>query len=155
MAHLDTTDKKILDLLQHDATLSATDIADRIGLSQSPCWRRINRLQQEEYIRSTHAVLNRQKIGWDVVVLVNIKLSSLGRKMQKEFEQVMIDFPCILECWSTSGAMDYSLRVIAKSIEDYEHFLRSELLALPHIKEAQSDFTMREIKNITYLPMDL
>ncbi|ETI59161.1 Lrp/AsnC family transcriptional regulator [Marinomonas profundimaris] len=154
MEHLDSTDRKILQLLQHDGSLSATQVADNIGLSQSPCWRRINRLQQEGFIRSTQAILDRNKLGLGIVVLVNIKLSSHGRKMLDEFEQAIVDFPEVVECWTISGAMDYSLRVVSKSIESYEHFLRSQLLQLPHIQEAQSHFTMREVKNITTLPLD-
>jgi len=155
MENLDSTDRKILNFLQHDGSLSATDIADKIGLSQSPCWRRIHSLQQEGYIRSTQAILDRNKLGLGIVVLVNIKLSSHGRKMLDEFEQAIVDYPEVVECWTISGAMDYSLRVVSNSIESYEHFLRSQLLQLPHIQEAQSHFTMREVKNITTLPLDM
>jgi len=155
MEHLDSTDRKILNLLQHDGSLNATQVAEKIGLSQSPCWRRINRLEQDGYIRSTRAILDRNKLGLGIVVLVNIKLSSHGRKMLDEFEQAIVDFPEVVECWTISGAMDYSLRVVSKSIESYEHFLRSQLLQLPHIHEAQSHFTMSEVKNITTLPLDL
>ena len=154
MEHLDSTDRKILNLLQHDGSLSATQVADKIGLSQSPCWRRINRLEQDGYIRSTQAILDRNKLGLGIVVLVNIKLSSHGRKMLDEFAQAIVDYPEVVECWTISGAMDYSLRVVSNSIESYEHFLRSQLLQLPHIQEAQSHFTMREVKNITTLPLD-
>lgn len=153
MEQLDSTDRKILNLLQHDGSLSATQVAEHIGLSQSPCWRRINRLEQEGFIDSTRAILNRNKIGLGIVVLVSIKLSSHGRKMLDEFEQAIVDFPEVVECWTISGAMDYSLRVVSKSIESYEHFLRTRLLQLPHIQEAQSHFTMREVKNITTLPL--
>ncbi|MEL0612014.1 Lrp/AsnC family transcriptional regulator [Marinomonas arenicola] len=154
MDDLDQTDRKILNLLQRDATLTATQVADHVGLSQSPCWRRINRLEQEGYIQSTQAILNRHKVGLDIVVLVNIKLSSHGRKMLDEFEQSIVDFSEVVECWTISGSMDYSLRVVAKNIGSYETFLRSKLLQLPHIQEAQSHFTMREVKNVTQLPID-
>ena len=154
MEQLDSTDRKILNLLQHDGSLSATQVADKIGLSQSPCWRRINRLEQDGYIRSTQAILDRNKLGLGIVVLVNIKLSSHGRKMLDEFEQAIVDYPEVVECSKQiSGAMDYSLRVVSNSIESYEHFLRSQLLQLPHIQEAQSHFTMHN-KNITTLPLD-
>ncbi|MBJ7537233.1 Lrp/AsnC family transcriptional regulator [Marinomonas transparens] len=155
MENLDSTDRKILNLLQLDANLTATDIAEQIGLSQSPCWRRINRLQQEGFIQSTQAILNRQKMGLDIVVLVNIKLSSHGRKMLDEFEQAIVDLDEVMECWTISGSMDYSLRVVAKNISGYENFLRGTLLQLPHIQEAQSHFTMREVKNVTHLPLGL
>ncbi|MEL0636512.1 MULTISPECIES: Lrp/AsnC family transcriptional regulator [Marinomonas] len=154
MGEIDPTDRKILKLLQMNASLTATEVAERVGLSQSPCWRRINRLQQEGFIQSTQAIVNRHKVGLDIVVLVNIKLSSHGRKMLDEFEQAIVDFSEVVECWTISGAMDYSLRVVAKNIGSYETFLRSKLLQLPHIQEAQSHFTMREVKNVTQLPLD-
>ena len=153
MNSLDLTDRKILRLLQSNGNLSATEVAEQIGLSQSPCWRRISRLQQEGYIRHKVALIDRQKVGLDIVVLVNIKLSSHGRKMLDEFEEAIVGYPEVVECWTISGSMDYALRVVAKNIESYETFLRSKLLQLPHIHEAQSHFTMREVKNTTELPL--
>ena len=153
MESLDKTDLKILDILQKDASLSATEIADQIGLSQSPCWRRIHRLQETGIIRQQVALVDRTKLGLDIVVLVNIKLSSHGRKMLDQFEEAIQGYSEVVECWTISGAMDYALRVVVKDIESYEHFLRTELLQLPHIHEAQSHFTMREVKNTTELPL--
>lgn len=153
MDSLDFTDRKILRLLQENGHLSATEVAERIGLSQSPCWRRIHRLQQEGYIRNKVAIVDRQKVGLDIVVLVNIKLSSHGRKMLDEFEDAIVGYPEVVECWTISGSMDYALRVVTRNIESYETFLRSKLLQLPHIQEAQSHFTMREVKNTTELPI--
>lgn len=150
---LDKTDHKILYLLQRDAELSATEIADQVGLSQSPCWRRINRLQQEGYIVKTVALLNRQKLDLGIVVFVSIKLSSHGRNLLEEFESAIIGYEEVVECWTISGAMDYILRVVVKDIQSYEYFLRSQLLKLPHIQEAQSHFTMTEVKNTTVLPI--
>ncbi|NTS76598.1 Lrp/AsnC family transcriptional regulator [Catenovulum sp. SM1970] len=152
-APLDKTDKKILALLQSDATLTAQEIAEQVGLSQSPCWRRIHRLQEENYIAKNVALLDRHKLGLGVVVFVNIKLSSHGRNMLEEFEHAIVGYPEVVECWTISGSMDYILRVVAENIESYEHFLRSRLLKLPHILEAQSHFTMTEVKNTTTLPI--
>jgi len=151
---LDNIDRKILQLLQRDANLSATELADRVGLSQSPCWRRINRLQEEGYIKNRVALLDRQKLGLSIVVFVNIKLSAHGWNMLNEFEAAIVSFPEVLECWTISGGMDYTLRVVTKDIESYEQFLRRRLLQLPHIQEAQSNITMTEVKNTTQLPLD-
>ncbi|MBY4676970.1 Lrp/AsnC family transcriptional regulator [Marinobacterium arenosum] len=150
---LDHIDRKILQLLQQDANLSATELADRVGLSQSPCWRRINRLQQAGYIRRKVALLDRQKLGLGIVVFVNIKLSSHGWNMLNEFEAAIVGFPEVMECWTMSGGMDYIIRVVTKDIESYEQFLRRRLLQLPHIQEAQSHITMTEVKNSTELPL--
>lgn len=150
---LDSTDRKILELMQNNANLSATELAERVGLSQSPCWRRINRLQQEGYIKHKVALLDRQKLGLGIVVFVNIKLSAHGWNMLNEFEEAIVGFPEVLECWTMSGGMDYTLRVVTKDIESYEQFLRRRLLQLPHIHEAQSNITMTEVKNCTQLPL--
>jgi len=155
MQKLDNTDRKILALLQRNNNLSAAEVAEQVGLSQSPCWRRINRLQEEGIIRGGVALLNRKILGLNVVVFVNVKLSMHGWNMLNEFEQAIVSFPEVLECWTISGSMDFTLRVVTKDIDSYEHFLRRKLLQLPHIKEAQSNFTMTEVKNTTELPLEI
>jgi len=155
MQKLDNTDRKILALLQRNNNLSASEIAEKVGLSQSPCWRRINRMQEEGIISSGVALLNRKVLGLNVVVFVNVKLSMHGWNMLNEFEEAIVSFPEVLECWTISGGMDFTLRVVTKDIDSYEHFLRRKLLQLTHIKEAQSHFTMTEVKNTTELPLDL
>ncbi|MCJ8341135.1 MAG: Lrp/AsnC family transcriptional regulator [Pseudomonadales bacterium] len=155
METLDKTDRKILAILQKNNNLSAAEIAERVGLSQSPCWRRINRLQEEGFIIGGVATLDRKKLGLKVVVFVQVKLSMHGWNMLNEFEEAIVSFPEVLECWTISGGMDFTLRVVTKDIDSYEHFLRRKLLQLPHIKEAQSHFTMTEVKNTTELPLEL
>jgi len=150
---LDKTDLRILKLLQENANLSATDIADRVGLSQSPCWRRINALQENGYIQAKVALLDRHKLDLGIVAFMNIKLSNHGRNSLEEFEQAIVDFPEVVECWTISGNMDYILRVVTKDIQSYEAFLRKKLLKLEHINEAQSHITMTEVKNTTELPL--
>ncbi len=155
MENLDKTDRAILLQLQKNNNQSAAEIADKVGLSQSPCWRRINRLQEEGYITGGVATLNRKKLGLKVVVFVHVKLSMHGWSMLNEFEEAIVSFPEVLECWTISGTMDFTLRVVTKDIDSYENFLRKKLLQLPHIKEAQSHFTMTEVKNTTELPLDI
>lgn len=151
---LDNTDRQILKWLQQDANLSASELAEKVNLSQSPCWRRINRLQEEGYIKHRVALLDRQKLGLSLVVFVNIKLSAHGWNMLNEFEEAIVSFPEVLECWTISGGMDYTLRVVSRDISSYEQFLRSRLLQLPHIQEAQSNIAMTEVKNSTQLPLE-
>ncbi|MGB1236946.1 MAG: Lrp/AsnC family transcriptional regulator [Pseudomonadales bacterium] len=155
MESLDKTDKIILELMQRDSSLSAAQIAEKVGLSQSPCWRRINKLQQLGLIGPSVAILDRKKLGLNIVVLVHVKLSTHGWNMLNEFEAAIVSFPEVLECWTISGGMDYTLRVVTKDIDSYEKFLRHQLLQLPHIKEAQSHFTLTEVKNTTALPLEL
>ncbi|MBO1254736.1 Lrp/AsnC family transcriptional regulator [Alteromonas sp. 5E99-2] len=150
---LQKIDIHILQLLQKDANLSATEIAEQVGLSQSPCWRRINRLQQEGYIKSKVALLDRHKLDCELVAFVNIKLSTHGRNSLEEFELAIVGYAEVAECWTISGNMDYVLRVVTKDIQSYENFLRNKLLKLAYIHEAQSHIAMTEVKNTTELPI--
>ncbi|MFT5708672.1 MAG: Lrp/AsnC family transcriptional regulator, partial [Oceanospirillaceae bacterium] len=111
MENLDKTDKLILSYLQQDNTLSASDIADKVGLSQSPCWRRINKMQEQGIICGGAATLDRKKLGLKVVVIVNVKLTAHGWSMLNEFEDAIVAFSEVLECWTISGGMDFMLRV--------------------------------------------
>ena len=154
MHKLDSIDKTILSLLQSDGNLSAAEISEKVNLSQSPCWRRISRLEEEGYIKNKVVLLDRQKLGLNSVVFVNIKLSAHGRKMLREFEEAVVSFPEVVECWTITGGVDYSLRIVTKDIQSYEVFLRQRLLQLPHILEAQSHVGITEVKHTTELPIN-
>jgi len=147
-------DRKILRLLQHDADLSAAEIAERVELSQSPCWRRIHRLQEEGLIERKVALLNPKRLGLSMTVFVNIKLSAHGRNNLAEFEQAIVGYPEVLECHTMAGSSDYLLKVVARDIDAYERFLRDQLLRLPHVQEAHSNIAMSEVKRTTELPLD-
>ncbi len=100
---LSPIDRKILRLLQHDASLSAAEIAERVELSQSPCWRRIHRLQEDGVIERTVALLSTQKLGLSMTVFVEVKLSGHGRRYLAEFEEAIIGHPEVLECYTMAG----------------------------------------------------
>ncbi|KPX38819.1 AsnC family transcriptional regulator [Pseudomonas ficuserectae] len=147
---LSPIDRKILRLLQHDASLSAAEIAERVELSQSPCWRRIHRLQEDGVIERTVALLSTQKLGLSMTVFVEVKLSGHGRRYLAEFEEAIIGHPEVLECYTMAGGMDFML----KDIASYERFLRDHLLQLPHVHEAHSNIAMSTVKRTTELPLD-
>ncbi|PZP26237.1 Lrp/AsnC family transcriptional regulator [Pseudomonas kuykendallii] len=147
-------DRKILRLLQHDADLSAAEIAERVELSQSPCWRRVHRMQEEGLIERKVALLNPKLLGLSMTVFVNIKLSAHGRNNLAEFEQAIVGYPEVLECHTMAGSSDYLLKVVARDIDAYERFLRDQLLRLPHVQEAHSNIAMSEVKRTTELPLD-
>ncbi len=152
---LDQTDRKILEILQTDATLSASDIADRVGLSQSPCWRRINRLEKRGIIRRRVALLDQRALGLNVVVFAHIKLSAHGRKSLPEFENAIRNFPEVLDCFTTTGEVDYILKVVTRNIESYEQFFRNSLSQLPSVQEVNSTVALSNIKTTTALPLGL
>ena len=99
MQNIDLIDQKILSLLQSDSNLSVAEVADKVNLSQSPCWRRISRLKEEGYIKNKVILLDRQKLGLHSVVFVNIKLNAHGRNFLSEFEEAVVSFPEVVECW--------------------------------------------------------
>ncbi|MDA8486392.1 Lrp/AsnC family transcriptional regulator [Pseudomonas resinovorans] len=151
---LSPIDRKILRLLQHDADLSAAEVAEKVELSQSPCWRRIHRMQEEGLIERKVALLNPRLLGFSITVFVNIKLSAHGRNNLTEFEEAIVGYPEVLECYTMAGGSDYLLKVVAKDIASYERFLRDQLLQRPHVLEAHSNIAMSEVKRTTELPLD-
>jgi len=153
-SNLDGQDIAILKLLQVDASLSSAAIAERLNMSQSPCWRRINRLQQEGLIRQEVALLNRAGLGMDVVVFATINLTSTGRQNLLAFEQDIVKHPEVMECYTMTGIWDYMLKIVTRDIRHYEEFVRNTLTASPEIRELHSHMAVTEIKNSTELPLD-
>ena len=147
-------DVQILKLLQADATVSTAAIAERINLSQSPCWRRINRLEQEGAIKRRVALLDRDALGMEVVVFATINLTSTGRQNLLAFEQEIVRHPEVVECYTMTGIWDYMLKIVTRDIRHYEAFVRNTLTASPSIRELHSHMAVTEIKNTTELPLD-
>ncbi len=141
-------------LLQSDATLSSAAIAERVNLSQSPCWRRINRLEEDGLIRRRVALLDRDALGMDVVVFATINLTSTGRQNLLEFERDIVEHQEVMECYTMTGIWDYMLKIVTRDIRHYEEFVRNTLTASPSIRELHSHMAVTEIKNSTELPLD-
>lgn len=150
---LDSFDRKILTLLQEDAALSAAEIGDRIGLSQSPVSRRIARLRETGYIRRSVALLDREKLGLSAQVFAQIKLSAHGRQHLEEFTSAIRNFPEVLECYVLMGPVDFLLRIVAADINAYERFFFDKLSRVPGIQEVNSIVALSEIKATTALPL--
>ena len=144
----------ILRLLQRDATTSTAAIAEKINISQSPCWRRINRMEQDGLIRGRVALLDRTALGMDVVVFATINLTSTGRQNLIEFERAIVGHPEVIECYTMTGIWDYMLKIVTRDIRHYEAFVRNTLTASPSIRELHSHMAVTEIKNTTELPLD-
>jgi Lrp/AsnC family transcriptional regulator len=151
--NLDRYDRQILDLVQQDASLSAADIGARIGLSQSPCWRRIHRLQRAGYVRGQVALLDRHRLGLDVLVFALVKLTAHGRRSLPEFAEAIRERPEVLECFTLMGDMDFLLRIVVPDIQAYEHFFFATLSQLPGVQEVHSNIAMSEMKSTTALPL--
>ncbi len=153
MPDLDAFDRKILDLLQRDCTLSSALLAERVGLSQSPCWRRIQRLKSEGYIKAEVALLDRAKMGLKTQIFAQVKLSAQGRQHLDEFSEAIRRFPEVLECWVLMGPVDFLLRIVAADVESYERFFFDHLSRVPGIQEITSTVALSEIKATTTLPI--
>ena len=151
---LSPQDVRILQLLQTDATISTAAIAERINVSQSPCWRRINRLEEEGVIKRRVALLDRETLGMEVVVFATVNLTSTGRQNLIEFERDIERHPEVMECYTMTGIWDYMLKIVTRSIRHYEEFVRNTLTASPSIRELHSHMAVTEIKNVTELPLD-
>lgn len=150
---LDKFDRGILALLQEDATVSIAEIAERVGLSSSPCWRRVQRMHKEGVIRGRVALLEREKLGLAVMIFAEVKLAVHGRKSLSEFENAVRRFPEVLECHTVLGEVDYLLRVVTEDIHAYERFFRQRLSQVPGVAEINSRIVISEIKSTTALPL--
>ncbi|QNA85329.1 Lrp/AsnC family transcriptional regulator [Sphingomonas sp. So64.6b] len=151
---LDAFDRKILKLLQVDSSRSTTDIADAVGLSQAPCWRRIQRLKQDGYIRGQVSLVDRRKVGLNAQVFAQVKLSAHGRSNLAEFSDAIRQFPEVLDCFVLMGPVDFMLRIVARDIDAYERFFFDKLSQVPGIQEINSMVALSEIKSTTELPLD-
>lgn len=151
--NLDDTDRKLLAILQRDSTIPVGEIAERVGLSQSTCWRRINLLDEAGVIRARAALLDPDALGLEVVVFANVKLSAHGRRSLSEFEEAIAVFPEVTECYTMSGEIDFLLRIVARDIAAYERFLRAELLQMPSVQEVHSHIALSQVKYTTELPL--
>jgi Lrp/AsnC family transcriptional regulator len=152
-SELDGYDRRILALLQEDASLSSAQIAEQVGLSQSPCWRRIQRMKEEGIIRGQVTLLDRKKIGLNTQIFAQVKLNAHGRSNFTEFTEAIRGFPEVLECYVLMGAVDFMLRIVAADIEAYERFFFEKLSLVPGIQEVNSVVALSEIKSTTSLPV--
>ncbi len=150
---LDRYEKRILEILQEDASLSVAAIGEKIGLSSSPCWRRIDRLEREGFIKRKVALVDRKKIGLNAQIFAQIKLNAHGRANLDEFAAAIRAFPEVLECYVLMGSVDFLIRVVATDIEAYERFFFDRLSQLPGVQEVNSTVALSEIKATTELPI--
>jgi Lrp/AsnC family transcriptional regulator len=151
--HLDGPDLRILAALQEDASLSTVELAEVAGLSQSVCWRRVQRLKEEGVIRRQITLLDRTKLGLDTQIFAEVKLSAHGRANLSDFSEAIRSFPEVMECYLLLGAVDFLLRIVTENIRAYEVFFFEKLSRLPGIQEVNSIVVFSEVKSTTSLPI--
>lgn len=150
---LDAIDVRILKALQSDSSRSTGEIADVVGLSQAPCWRRIQRLKAAGYIRAQVSLLDRRRMGFNTQIFAHVKLNAHGRANLSAFAEAIKQFPEVLECYVMMGSVDFMLRIVAKDIEAYERFFFDTLSQVPGIQEVNSMVALSEIKCTSELPL--
>ncbi len=152
---LSKTDKKILDILQNDSDLTNMELAERVGLSTAPCWRRVKRMQDLGVISRKVMLVDPKKLDLDIIVYASVKLSQHTEEALEIFENTIITYPEVTECYTISGSMDYMLRIITRDMHSYEEFLRKKLLKMNMVNEIHSRFTVTKVKYTTAIPLTL
>ena len=148
-----TTEMKILRLLQDDARITNQELADKAGMSASPCWRKVRKLEEDDVIQGYRAVLNRKKIGLGVMVFIRVTIDSHSEAEARKFEEEVTALEDVVACYSIGGDADFLLQVVASDLDSYADFAMSVVRRLPGIKEMQSMFVLKEIKPLTAYPV--
>jgi DNA-binding Lrp family transcriptional regulator len=143
---LDDADRRILSALQQDGRLSNAELAEKVGMSSSPCWRRTRRLEENGYIKSYRAVLDRRRLGMGVLVFVSVQIDTHSDDEAGSFERAIKTLPEVVSCHSVGGGADFFLQVVCKDLDDYADFSMTRLRRLPGIKAMTSNFALKEIK---------
>jgi Lrp/AsnC family transcriptional regulator len=149
---MDTIDRKILAVLQEDASLSVAEISQRVGLSSTPCWKRIQRLEADRVIQRRVAIVDPEKLGLGVTVFVSVETGDHSEDWLAHFAEVVGAMPEVMEFYRMAGDIDYMLRVVVADIQGYDAFYKRLIAAVP-LKNVTSRFAMEKIKSTTVLPI--
>jgi Lrp/AsnC family transcriptional regulator len=150
---MDKIDRQILDHMQENASQPVADIARKVGLSVTPCWRRIQRMEENGVIRKRVALLDAQKIGVGMSVFVAVRTDQHNAEWLAEFARLVADMPEVVEFYRMSGEVDYMLRVVVSDMSAYDAFYR-KLISQVQLTDVSSSFAMEQIKFTTALPLD-
>lgn len=148
----DRADRLILETLQNDASLSNTDLAERVGLSANACWRRTRRLEEQGIIRKQVALLSQENLNLKVTVFVGVRTNEHNESWLKRFAEGVKAMPEVVEFYRMSGDTDYLLKIVAKDIADYDQVYK-RLIAVANLHDVSSSFAMERIKSSTALPL--
>lgn len=151
--NLDDVDKTILRYLQEDGRLSNAKLAERLSLSETPCWRRLRRLEAEGYIEDYQANLNRRKLGFGVLAFVQLSMSNHTDESNSRFEEAIQACPEVLFCHNITGQSDYLLQIVATDLDAYALFINQVLRKMPGVNTMHSSLSLREIKSLSRLPL--
>ena len=150
---LDAIDLRILNALQSDGRLTNQELADQVGLSPSPCLRRVRRLERDGFIRTYRAVLDRDSVGLGLTVFVEIKVEKHSRDNAQALQQALAALPEVIACHMVSGTADFIAEIVVSNLKAYERLLTEKLLILPMIGDIRSNFALTRVKSDAALPL--
>jgi DNA-binding Lrp family transcriptional regulator len=150
---LDNIDRKIIEELQSDGTLSNAVLAERVGASAASCWRRIKALEENGVFKKTVRLVDAQSIGRGINIICHVRMKNHQPENMAAFQSFVVERPEIMDCYMMSGDWDYIMRVIAGDVADYERFLMRGLLRHPAVATASSHFALSQVKNETSVPL--
>lgn len=153
MPNLDELDRRLLSELQFDGRITNQELSERIGLSPSPCLRRLRQLEGEGVITRYVALVDPERVGLSVTAFVRVRLDSQDDRHLEQFESAVLDFPEVMECYLMTGEADYQLRVLVGSLGEYEDFLRHRLTRIPGVAQVTTSFALRPVIYKTALPV--
>jgi Lrp/AsnC family transcriptional regulator, leucine-responsive regulatory protein len=151
---LDRTDQRILRVIQTDARISNADLAAKVGLSPSPCWRRVKALESRGVIREYVTLANARALGLPVTVFVSITLDKQVEDNLERFEAAVLARPEVMEAYLMTGDFDYLLRVVAADLDSYQHFVLQHLTRIQGVASIKSSFALKQVQYKTALPLD-
>lgn len=154
MIDLDDIDRRILDVLQRDGRISNVELADKVGLSPSPCHRRVRRIEDAGLIVDYVTLLDRAALGLGLTVFVDVALGRKNPESVATFEAAISARPEVMECHITTGDYDYLLRVAVADVPAYRHFIMNVLIGMPGVDKTRTNFSLGEVKYTTALPLD-
>ncbi|MCA8900321.1 MAG: Lrp/AsnC family transcriptional regulator [Hyphomonas sp.] len=150
---MDTIDAKIVRALQQDGRLTNLELAETVGLSPSPCLRRVRNLEAAGVIRGYSALVDQKACGYPITCLVRIRLSNHSQETVQAFEKKIADTDAILDCYLMTGGADYELRIVARSLDDYERLVRETIQKLPGIAAIETSFAYGVVKKSRVFPV--
>jgi Lrp/AsnC family transcriptional regulator, leucine-responsive regulatory protein len=151
---LDPQDVILLTELQRDSRQTVQQLAEKVGLSSTPCWRRIKDMEAAGIIRGYTALIDRDKVGLSLCVMAELNLTQHGEDQVSRFERAIADCPQIVSCYSTTGQADYVIKVLVADIAAYERFLHETAFKLPGVTHVRSSVVLREVKSEVRLPIE-
>lgn len=151
---MDKHDIDLLTELQRDSRQTVQQLAERVGLSGTPCWKRVKDLEAAGVIRGYTALVDREKVGLQLCVIAQVHINRHGRDEVRRFEQAVADCPQIVSCYSTTGEADYTIKVLVRDIQAYERFLQDVAFSLPGVAQMRSSVVLKEIKSEGRLPIE-